>query len=179
MTSARDRDGEGRPRNARPRDGLGRLLPRDAAGAEPYPDPVFVSAEQTLDTAQHLLTTRHPFQAHEVFEAAWKSDSAENRDLWQGLAQLAVGITHAARGNSTGAIALLTRGDEHLDRARHVPPYVDVAGIRQWVRESTTALRSAAGPVDLAVPTLRVSELVGWRRQRVRGIFRRKHTGAQ
>ena len=28
-------------------------------------------------------------------------------DLWQGLAQLAVGMTHLARGNHTGAVTLL------------------------------------------------------------------------
>ena len=32
------------------------------------------------------------------------------RDLWQGLAQICVGLTHAARGNATGAVRLIERG---------------------------------------------------------------------
>ena len=33
----------------------------------------------------------------------------EERDLWQGLAQICVALTHAARGNQTGAERLLER----------------------------------------------------------------------
>jgi hypothetical protein len=42
-----------------------------------------------------------PFAAHEVLEARWKAGPDEERDLWQGLAQICVGLTHAARGNSS------------------------------------------------------------------------------
>jgi hypothetical protein len=49
-----------------------------------------------------------------VLEAAWKSGPAEERDLWQGLAQIAVGLTHARRGNTRGAVALLRRGTERV-----------------------------------------------------------------
>jgi uncharacterized protein len=57
-----------------------------------------------------MLRAGRPFHAHEVLEASWKSGPADERDLWQGLAQLAVGLTHAHRGNARGAAALLTRG---------------------------------------------------------------------
>jgi uncharacterized protein len=57
-----------------------------------------------------LLAAGQPFRAHEVFEAAWKSAAGPDRELWRGLAQVAVGITHALRGNSRGAVALLRRG---------------------------------------------------------------------
>ncbi|MGH3288386.1 MAG: DUF309 domain-containing protein, partial [Streptosporangiaceae bacterium] len=51
---------------------------------------------------------------HEVFEASWKTGPAGERDLWQGLAQVAVGLTHAHRGNARGAVALLGRGAERV-----------------------------------------------------------------
>ena len=57
-----------------------------------------------------LLAEDRPFHAHEVFEAAWKSVPEEERELWRGLAQIAVGLTHARRGNASGAAALLNRG---------------------------------------------------------------------
>nr|WP_246224112.1 DUF309 domain-containing protein [Pseudarthrobacter psychrotolerans] len=41
-----------------------------------------------------------PFAAHEVLEARWKAGPAEERNLWQGLAQICVGLTHAARGTA-------------------------------------------------------------------------------
>jgi|SRR5664280_3772453 len=57
---------------------------------------------------------RRPFAAHEVLEARWKTGPAEERDLWQGLAQLCVGLTHASRGNSVGALRLVERGAGRL-----------------------------------------------------------------
>jgi uncharacterized protein len=39
-----------------------------------------------------------------------ENSTASERDLWQGLAQIAVGVTHARRGNERGAITLLRRG---------------------------------------------------------------------
>jgi predicted metal-dependent hydrolase len=55
-----------------------------------------------------------PFHAHEVLEAAWKAASAMERELWRGLAQLAVGLTHLQRGNVRGGVALLRRGAERV-----------------------------------------------------------------
>jgi uncharacterized protein len=64
--------------------------------------------------ADELLRAGRPFHAHEVLEASWKSGPAQERDLWQGLAQVAVGLTHAHRGNARGAVALLTRGGQRV-----------------------------------------------------------------
>jgi hypothetical protein len=64
--------------------------------------------------ADELLRAGRPFHAHEVLEAAWKSGPASERDLWQGLAQVAVGLTHAHRGNARGAVALLRRGTQRV-----------------------------------------------------------------
>ena len=113
----RDRDPGGRARNARPRDGLGRPLPRSAAGdqdAPRIPDDLAVTPAEAAAYGGRLLAEGRPFHAHEVFEAAWKSTPASDRELWRGLAQIAVGVTHARRGNAAGAIALLRRGAGHV-----------------------------------------------------------------
>ncbi|WP_328660489.1 DUF309 domain-containing protein [Streptomyces sp. NBC_00334] len=108
--AGRDRDEEGRARNARPRDGLGRPLPYGADGVPRQPEGVVRAPDETVAEAQRLLDAGRPFHAHEVFEDAWKSGPDEERELWRGLAQLAVGLTHAARGNVTGGARLLRRG---------------------------------------------------------------------
>src|ERR1700761_1809719 len=108
---ARDRDAAGRPRNARPRDGLGRPLPRGSGGGEPrVPDDLLLPPAESLALAQQMIDEGRPFHAHEVLEASWKAAPAEERDFWQGRAQLAVGLTHARRGNARGAVTLLRRG---------------------------------------------------------------------
>jgi uncharacterized protein len=113
----RDRDPAGRPRNARPRDGLGRPLDRAAdpgSAADRIPDDLVITGAEAAALADRLLRAGRPFHAHEVLEAAWKFGPAAERDLWQGLAQIAVGLTHARRGNARGAVTLLGRGVQRV-----------------------------------------------------------------
>src|SRR6476661_3685242 len=109
----RDRDAVGRARQARPRDALGRPLPYGAAGVEPVSEEP-LPAEETLEAARALVEAGRPFSAHEVLEARWKAGPVQERDLWQGLAQLCVAVTHAARGNQVGADRLFERAAERL-----------------------------------------------------------------
>lgn len=106
----RDRDEAGRPKNARPRDGLGRPLDRAAAGEPTMPDDLRLAPAEVLPLAQRLIDEGRPFHAHEVLELAWKSVPPGERQVWKGLAQIAVGLTHARRGNGVGAVTLLRRG---------------------------------------------------------------------
>jgi uncharacterized protein len=158
MTSARawdnrdrDRDAAGRARNARPRDALGRPLARGEAGEPVLPDDLPVTPEWALATAQRLLDDGRPFHAHEVLEAAWKATAADSgeRDLWQGLAQLAVGLTHARRGNARGAATLLRRGSARLAAYQGTTPHgIDVTGV--MARATALAGRAEQGPAPLA-----------------------------
>jgi len=126
----RDRDPAGRARNNRPRDGLGRPLAHGAQGVERVPDDLLLPPPQALVEAQRLLDVGRPFHAHEVLEASWKAAPAPERELWQGLAQLAVGLTHRERGNLTGAATLLRRGAARISPYADEPPYgIDVAGL--------------------------------------------------
>lgn len=141
MTSAsRDRDEAGRPRQARPRDATGRPLPYgDPRGVEPVPE-VALPPAQTLALAQELLDAGRAFSAHEVLEAAWKAAPADERELWQGLAQVCVGLTHAQRGNAAGAARLLQRGIARLRPYAAAPPHdIDVAGILAWHAGNSSA----------------------------------------
>jgi hypothetical protein len=114
--SGRDRDAGGRPLNARPRDALGRPLQAGATGVAPLPDELDPSPAAVVTLAGRLLDEGLPFQAHEVLEVAWKSAPDEQRAAWQGMAQLAVALTHALRGNATGAQRLRVRAEGNLAR---------------------------------------------------------------
>ncbi|MFE7752740.1 DUF309 domain-containing protein [Streptomyces sp. NPDC057428] len=134
--SRRDRDEEGRARNARPRDGLGRPLPYGTEGVERQPEGVVRSPGETVREAQRLLDAGMPFHAHEVFEDAWKSGPDAERELWRGLAQMAVGLTHSARGNAAGGARLLRRGAGAVEEFRESDPYgIGVAGLIRWALE--------------------------------------------
>ncbi|MDL4773361.1 DUF309 domain-containing protein [Actinomadura xylanilytica] len=126
----RDRDEAGRPRNARPRDAYGRPLPHGAPGVPTMPDDLTPAPADGLAEAQRLLDADRPFHAHEVLEAVWKDAPDPERELWRGLAQVAVGITHLRRGNRRGARALLERSADRLEPYAAAPPHgIDVTGI--------------------------------------------------
>lgn len=137
--TGRDRDPAGRARSNRPRDGLGRPLPHDAQGVERVPDDLVLPPEESLVEAQRLIDAGRPFHAHEVLEGTWKAAPEAERDLWQGLAQLAVGLTHRARGNPAGASTLLHRGAARIEPYAGAPPYgIDVAGLVATARALAT-----------------------------------------
>jgi uncharacterized protein len=131
----RDRDEMGSARSSRPRDALGRPLPHGSTGVPRIPDDLALSAAESLSYAQELLDSGLAFNAHEVLEAAWKTAPESERELWQGLAQLAVGITHVQRGNAAGAKAVLGRAAERLAQSRHPAPHdIDAEGLAEHAR---------------------------------------------
>jgi hypothetical protein len=100
------------------------------------PADLMLAPQDAVLMAQQLIDTGRPFHAHEVLEAAWKSAPAGQRAVWKGLAQIAVGLTHARRGNSRGAVALLRRGAEAIgpgpaSAAAGLPGSLDLAGTRR------------------------------------------------
>jgi len=128
----RDRDESGRPRSERPRDALGRPLPQGSQGVPRIPDDLELTPAQTLTFAQDLLDRGLAFNAHEVLEAAWKNGPADEKALWQALAQLAVGITHVQRGNGKGAVTVLRRASAGLALESAAPYDINAAGLRAY-----------------------------------------------
>lgn len=115
---------------------------------------------ETLREAQRLLDAGMPFHAHEVFEDAWKSGPAEEEPLWRGMAQLAVGLTHAARGNPTGGARLLLRGAERISGYEDEAPYgIDVRGLLNWAHELAERMDDAR--VDAATEAPRLTRSGG------------------
>ena len=112
-----------------------------------------MSPSESLDYAQDLLNQGLAFNAHEVFEAAWKNGPEDERSLWQGLAQLAVGITHLQRGNRDGAATLLRRGSARLSAVDHpAPHFVDLDSLVDWAVALADDLAACA---EVSPPRLR------------------------
>ena len=142
VAGGRDRDPTGRPRNARPRDELGRPLPRGATAGPPPPPDVPRDAAASLRLAEKLLAAGRPFAAHEVLEAAWKRAPALERDTWRALAQLAVGLTHAQRGNTAGAVTLLLRAADGLSGTPQLgDETLPTGALCNWAVDAAAALR--------------------------------------
>jgi hypothetical protein len=137
----------------RARDRLGRPVDRDDPSAfDPGIDvDAPRSAGDAIDIAQRLIDDGLWFTAHEVLEAQWKQCPADERALWQGLAQVAVARTHEDRGNAIGAERLHERAMGHLTsaaaRSAAVHHGLDVAAVLAASRTGADVrLRGAAEP---------------------------------
>lgn len=156
----RDRDESGRPVSARPRDATGRPLPRGSAPSwrerlRHLDEAASLPPQEAIDVAAELIATGQPFYAHEVLEGPWHLAADLERHFWQGLAQVAVGLTHAQRGNASGAAALLRRGAEKLAEYADLHEGVAVRRLVQEAYELASRIDyqglAALRPTDLAL----------------------------
>jgi uncharacterized protein len=100
-------------------------------GAERVPDDLVLAPDDAVTEAQRLLDAGLPFPAHDVLESVWKAAPSAERGLWRALAQVAVGLTHAQRGNPRGAVALLRRAADGLGGwVGPAPAGVDLDAVR-------------------------------------------------
>jgi predicted metal-dependent hydrolase len=120
------------------------------------PDDLLLAPGEALPLAQRLIDEGRPFHAHEVLEAAWKDGPPAERPVWKGLAQVAVGLTHARRGNGRGAVALLRRGSGAVaDFPGDYPEGLDPAGIVSAAERLADRIE-AAGTMALTEADLRL-----------------------
>ncbi|MEU7689900.1 DUF309 domain-containing protein [Microbispora hainanensis] len=119
------------------------------------PDDYAPAAEEALEEARKLLAAGRPFHAHEVLEARWKTGPDEERELWQGLAQICVGLTHIQRGNLSGAAALLTRGSARLGAYGSTRPYrLDLRALAVEADAVTTAIDEGNADAGSAITAI-------------------------
>lgn len=144
----RDRNSQGLPENARPRDRYGAPLPRgstDELAHRREPEEVVSSVAEALDEAVRLFDSQRFFEAHEFLEYVWKSDEipTSDRDFWKGVTQVAVGCCHIQRGNDTGAVTLLERSARYLQPYPPVHAGVDAGRLAAASRQLAETVRKA------------------------------------
>lgn len=152
----RDRNELGQPENARPRDALGRPLPRgarDELGDTPVPS----SPEEALRLGIEFFNGERFFQAHEIWEHGWHAAPEPERDFWQGVIQVAIGYCHFQRGNPNGAVTLLGRGARRLERYRDGHRDLPIARLAREARDAAEAIRLSGDRASVSFPRLPVA----------------------
>ena len=146
----RDRRGDGRPEQARPRDRTGRPLPYDTTevllAEEHHP----TSVEEALELGVRLWGDQRYFEAHECLEEVWHAAPAEDADLWQGVIQVAVASVHVQRANPDGAVALFRRAAERLQGYPRTYRGIDLATAIETCEHAATQIET--GGLDAAPP---------------------------
>jgi hypothetical protein len=73
-------------------------------------------AERLMRRGVALFNGVRYWHAHEAWETLWRAAEEEDRDLYQGLIQVAAGLLHLQRRNARGARSKLREGLERLER---------------------------------------------------------------
>lgn len=73
----------------------------------------------------------HYWEQHELLEGAWREEARPVRELYQGILQVGVALHQIEQGKWTGAIKLLRRGLNRLDRLPPVCMGVDLDAFRR------------------------------------------------
>jgi uncharacterized protein len=151
-TEDRDRRPDGRPEQARPRDRTGRPLPYGTTDVPLIEDHDPATVEEALALGVALWDEERFFEAHECLEAVWHASPEDDRDLWQGVIQVAVSCVHHQRGNLDGAVALLGRARERLTPYPDVHRGIDVDQLRVFCDGAAAALRDAGAVIEVGYP---------------------------
>jgi len=113
-----------------------------------------MDVEMLLDQGIDLFNRRYFFEAHDVWEEAWKNETGEPRRFLQGLIQVAAGFHHRETGNLKGAAALFQKAKAKFDGYPAAYLGIDLGALLRDVAESGRELDAAdLGPGHRAYRT--------------------------
>ena len=106
-----------------------------------------------LAEAVDLFNGGRYFEAHEALERLWLVAEGPDREFYQGVLQVAVGLHHEARGNRRGAESMLGKGVARLAPLTPSRLGVDVARLLDDVRAFEAAAPNAKRAPKLHPPS--------------------------
>lgn len=153
------------PKPERPRDELGRPLPRGSANRLHLEAFETLSLDENRRLAVRYFDEQQFFGAHEAWETCWnQTKGSADEEFYKGLSQLGAGYAHQRRGNTRGAGALLRRGlgriaaygprHQGIDVAALVAAASEHAATMEAAAEAGTGGTAGAEPAPLAMPRL-------------------------
>lgn len=101
-----------------------------------------------------LFNTGYFFEAHEVWEDAWRRERGEPRLFLQGLIQVAAGLHHLQNGNKTGALSLFRKAVEKL---RGYPAHylgIEAGILRAEVESIQARIEGTDSAPDIGIPRI-------------------------
>lgn len=92
------------------------------------------------------FNNRQFFECHESLEELWKDFLEPDRELIQGIIQIAVGYYHLLRNNSVGALKLLRRGLQRVEKFAPAHFNLDLVPFTEKVQEDILATEKNVDP---------------------------------
>lgn len=94
------------------------------------------------------------FDAHELWEDAWREAQGLEKQFLQGLIQVAVAFHHYSTGNLAGASSVLQRARKNLAECPEEFGGISVAALRESLARWEEAMES--GNQRLGIPKLKI-----------------------
>jgi predicted metal-dependent hydrolase len=94
------------------------------------------------------------FEAHELWEDAWRETQGPDKPFLQGLIQVAAAFHHNSRGNLAGTRKLLQAGLLKLDAFPAVHGELEIAPLRDAVRAWLAAIAEGHVPAEMNPPRI-------------------------
>lgn len=92
------------------------------------------------------------FECHETLEELWQGLTGDERELTQGIIQIAVGYHHLLRNNPVGALKLFKRGLSRVAASKcHV---IDDEKLCTHVSRSIDLVESGASKEEIELPLI-------------------------
>jgi predicted metal-dependent hydrolase len=110
------------------------------------------TVDEALALGVELWEQHRYFEAHECLEDVWHHAAPGDREFWKGVIQVAVGCVHHQRANPAGAVTLLERAADRLERYPDIHHGVDVEQLTVFARGAVAAVRDAGFCVEIGYP---------------------------
>ncbi len=112
--------------------------------------------QDLLERGIREFNTREFFECHETLEELWQKYLEPDRELIQGIIQIAVGYHHQLRNNSVGALKLLRRGLQRVEKFSPAHFNLDLVPFMEKVSQDILSIEKNADPppVALHIPTI-------------------------
>jgi predicted metal-dependent hydrolase len=99
---------------------------------------------------------REFYDCHETLEKVWQEYREDDRELIQGIIQIAVGYYHLLRDNSVGALKLLRRGLWRVEKFAPIYFDLDLTPFIANVSEDITSTEKNEHPPAIALRIPRI-----------------------
>jgi len=113
-----------------------------------------------------LFNEKKFFEAHEELEDAWREETGEIRNLYQGILQVAVTYLHITRRNYNGAVKVYERSTKWLNGYPDICRGIYVGKLRSDAENIITKIKSL-GAENIAQFETSFFQAVLWNEKRV------------
>jgi predicted metal-dependent hydrolase len=124
----------------------------------PWPHEPSLLIDERIVHAMHLFNEGEWYAAHDGFEELWHEALGDERQVFQGIIQIAVAEHHHLNGNLRGSLLLLAEGLHHLQQSPTNTLGFDLAFLQSIVQERLSCLQSGGSLADVPLPQLKLRE---------------------